>query len=194
MKKSIITKKSEKLHLSRNLLCISLLFFLIICAGLASAKTYHITLLTVGEGGTADGIGGTADAYLDIRPGSGRIFLDSFPLTKLDTQISTRYAKEIACDYLDMDCSGKDFFYTIRSGSTIVGGPSASASLTVLTIAALKNLKLDNTTVMTGTINSGGSIGPVGGIPKKALAAQNAGFKRVLVPLFSINMDSAALN
>ncbi|MBW2991442.1 hypothetical protein KY348_07115 [Candidatus Woesearchaeota archaeon] len=164
------------------------ILLLVLCIQLASAKTYHITLLTVGEAG-ADTVGGTADAFLDVKYGTGRIFLDSFPLTKIDTQISTRYANEIACDHLDMDCSGHDFFYTIRAGSTIVGGPSASAPLTVLTIAALKDLELRNDTVMTGTINSGGSIGPVGGTVKKAMAAEKAGFKRVLIPLFSFNLE-----
>jgi len=146
-----------------------------------------MTLLTIGDVGD-DTVGGTADAFLEVKPGSGRIFLDSFPLTKIDTQISTRYASKIACDYLDRECSGLDFFYTIRAGSTIVGGPSASASLTILTIAALEGIELDNETVMTGTINSGGSIGPVGGILQKARAAEKAGFERVLIPMFSINL------
>jgi len=169
-------------------LFISLLLFLLLSCAFVSAKSHHITLLTVAETGT--GItGGTADAYLEIKPGSGRIFLDSFPLTKIDTQISTRYANKIACDYLDIDCSNKDFFYTIRADSTIVGGPSASASLTVLTIAALKGITLRNDTVMTGTINSGGSIGPVGGIVSKAEATEKAGFKRMLVPRFSIALE-----
>ena len=155
---------------------------------LVSAKSYHMTLLTVGEMGN-ETFGGTADAYLQVKYGTGRIFLDSFPLTKIDTQISTRYANEIACDYLDMDCSHYDFFYTIRADSAIVGGPSASGSLTILTIAALKNLHLRNDTVMTGTINSGGSIGPVGGIVKKSTAAQKAGFERVLIPILSFNIE-----
>jgi len=167
-----------------------LISFLLISCALVSAKQHHINLLTVGEIGD-EVIGGTADAYLEVKYGSGRIFLDSFPLTKLDTQISTRYANEVACDYLNTDCSHYDFFYTIRADSTIVGGPSASAPLTILTIAALKNFNLRNDTVMTGTINSGGSIGPVGGIVKKAMAAQKEGFKRVLIPVFSINMEEA---
>nr|MCK4929650.1 hypothetical protein [Nanoarchaeota archaeon] len=178
----------------KKVLLFILLLILLLYLNLASAKTYHMTLLTIGE---ADGeiFGGTADAFLEIKHGTSRIFLDSFPLTKIDTQISTRYANELACDYLDMDCSGYDFFYTIRAGSTIVGGPSASGPLTVLTIAALKNLELKKDTVMTGTINSGGSIGPVGGILKKAFAAEKAGFKRVLIPMFSFNIgETTSLN
>jgi len=162
---------------------------LLISSAMASAKTYHITLLTVGEVGE-ETVGGTADAYLEVKPGTGRIFLDSFPLTKLDTQISTRYANRVACDYLDEECDDRDFFYTIRAGSTIVGGPSASAALTVLTIAALKGVEPRNDTVMTGTINSGGSIGPVGGVYNKALAAEKANFTKMLIPLFSIDAHS----
>ena len=186
-------KKVVLLRILRGLLRVTshttfLLLFLLTFISFASAKTHHITLLTIGEIG-GDTVGGTADAFLEIKHGRGRIFLDSFPLSKIDTQISTRYANEIACDYLDMDCSAYDFFYTIRAGSTIVGGPSASAPLTILTIAALKNLELRNDTVMTGTINSGGSIGPVGGVVKKALAAEKAGFKRVLIPMFTISLE-----
>ena len=172
--------------MKKFLLIIFIITFL--CIGLVSAKTYEMTLLTVGEAGSGI-VGGTANAFLEVKPGSGRIFLDSFPLTKIDTQISTRYANKIACDHLDMDCSGHDFFYTIRADSTIVGGPSASGPLTILTIAALEDLKLREDTVMTGTINSGGSIGPVGGIVKKAIAAEKAGFKRMLIPMFSINLQ-----
>lgn len=172
--------------MKKQVIIIMLIVLLNLC--LVSAKAYHMTLLTVGEIGN-ETFGGTADAYLEVKYGTGRIFLDSFPLTKIDTQISTRYANEIACDYLDMDCSHYDFFYTIRADSAIVGGPSASGSLTILTIAALTNLKLRNDTVMTGTINSGGSIGPVGGIVKKAMAAEKAGFKRVLIPVLSFNLE-----
>lgn len=151
----------------------------------AAAEKGHLTLLTVGERGN-ETIGGTADVYLDVKPGSGRIFIDSFPLTKIDTQISARFANEVACDFLDKDCSDKDFFYTIRATSSVVGGPSAGAALTVLTIAVLEDLDLNESVVMTGTINSGGIIGPVAGIEEKVKAAKREGFKKALVPKRSI--------
>ncbi|MGV8161814.1 MAG: S16 family serine protease [Candidatus Nanoarchaeia archaeon] len=151
----------------------------------ASAEKGHMTLLTVGERGN-ETFGGTADIYLEVRPGSGRIFIDSFPLTKMDTQISTRFAKEVACDFLEKDCSNKDFFYTIRAKSSVVGGPSAGAALTVLTIAVLENKELNESVVMTGTITSGGIIGPVAGIEDKVDAAKKEGFTKVLIPKRSI--------
>lgn len=165
---------------------IYILFLLIILYSFSAyAEKGHMTLLTVGERGN-ETMGGTADVYLEVTPGSGRVFIDSFPLTKLDTQISTRFAKEVACDFLDEDCSNKDFFYTIRAKSSVVGGPSAGAALTVLTISVLEKLELDESVVMTGTINSGGIIGPVAGIEEKAEAAKREGFKKALVPKRSI--------
>ena len=145
---------------------------------LAAAQSNEISVLSV----TNESIGGVADIYLEIRPGHNSLFLDSFPLTKLDTQISTRFAREYACKLVDKDCTSLDFFYVIRASSTIIGGPSAGAAITVLTYATLEDLELDDNTIMTGTIDSGGLIGPVGSIPEKVGAAMSAGFERVLVP------------
>lgn len=169
--------------MNKNILIILVLIMLISVQ--VSAEKGHMMLLTVGERGN-ETFGGTADVYLEIRPGSGRIFLDSFPLTKLDTQISTRFAKEVACDFLEEDCSDKDFFYTIRAKSSVVGGPSAGAALTVLTIAVLEDKDLNESVIMTGTINSGGIVGPVAGIAEKVDAAKDAQFKKVLIPKRSI--------
>ena len=63
--------------------------------------------------------GSLADLYLEIKPGSGRVFIDSFPLSKLDTQISTRFAKEVACNFLERDCSNYDFFYSVNTAINI---------------------------------------------------------------------------
>ena len=152
--------------------------------GLAYLDSGHISLLTVAESGdnASTERGGVADLYLAIKPGTGRIFIDSFPISKEDTQITTRFAEEMACDFLDVDCSHYDFFYTISAESSIVGGPSAGAAATVLTASMLDNQRLDDKTVMTGTINSGYLVGPVAGIEQKTLAAQNFGFTKVLIP------------
>ena len=147
---------------------LNIIIFLLLIIPLVSAKSGEISLLSiVGE----DEIkGGIANLYLEIRPGNGGIYIDSFPLTKLDTQITTRFSNQIACNFLEVDCSKYDFFYTIRAAASIVGGPSAGAPTTILTIAVLDGLKLDEAVVITGTINSGGLIGPVGGVNEKIIA------------------------
>ncbi len=170
----------------RNPVFLSLfLFALVLFIPLGSAKEGSIMLLTVSEG--SDHIfGGTAELHLDIREGSGRIFIETMPLMKVDTQISIRFAQEFACNFLDVDCDQYDFYYTIRAESNVVGGPSAGMPITVLTIALLGDYPLRNDTVATGTINAGGLVGPVAGILEKAKAAEGIGFRRILVPPFAL--------
>ncbi|MBR9692929.1 hypothetical protein GOV07_03270, partial [Candidatus Woesearchaeota archaeon] len=152
------------------------------------AQTGHLTLLTVTETDSPldERHGGTADLFLEMKPGNGQIFIDTYPLTRVDTQSSTRFANQVACAYVETDCSRYDFFYTIRAGSPVIGGPSAGAAIAVLTVAMLDGLELDSNMAMTGTINSGGLIGPVAGEKEKSMAAAEAGLTTVLISSFSV--------
>jgi predicted S18 family serine protease len=146
----------------------------------------HIKLLAVyQEGETFKG--SSADVELEIKEGQGRVFLETVPLSKMDTQISTRFAKEMACKYANVDCSNYDFFYTIISSAGIVGGPSAGGAISALTFAMLEDLNVDQTAAMTGTINSGGLIGPIGSLKEKIMAAKEAGIMKVLIPTVQAN-------
>lgn len=160
-------------------LAIVLLIMTTIIAVPVSART--IKLLAVAESG-GQTKGALAELSLEIKPGEGRVFLETFPLTQIATQVSMRFAKQVACAELDKDCSVYDFFYTIRSPPGIIGGPSAGAAATALTVAELENLEINESIGITGTINSGGIIGPVGGIEQKVQAANETGIKEVLVP------------
>lgn len=147
----------------------------------AYAKQGTIKLLALVE--NEDNSTGTlADLSLEIGPGMGRVFLETFPLTKIATQVSLRFAQQVACSELDADCSGKDFFFTIRAAPGIVGGPSAGASAAVLAAAMVDGRTLDPNVVITGTINSGGLIGPVGGLQHKLEAAAKGGMTTMLIP------------
>lgn len=130
--------------------------------------------------------GMTADLYVEIHEGKGRVFVDTMPLTEIDTQASARLAQEVACEILDANCSGYDFFFIIRSQFSMVGGPSAGGAMTAAAIAALlnisMNISMNENVIMTGTINPDGSIGPVGGILEKAEAAYNANATYFLIP------------
>lgn len=148
----------------------------------ALAVEGSMKLLAVKETANNTYEGSAADLRLEIEQGTGRVFLDTYPLIKLDTQISTRFAKQVACDYLDISCGSHDFIYTITADTSIIGGPSAGAATAVLTVALLSNIPIDGDTTVTGTINSGGIIGPVGGLKEKIDAAAQAKLKRVLIP------------
>ncbi|MDO8656812.1 MAG: S16 family serine protease, partial [Nanoarchaeota archaeon] len=138
-------------------------------------QQYHLKLLAVQESDNKTLTGSDADLYLEIQKGSGRVFLETFPLTKLDTQISTRFAKDAACHHFKLECDQYDFIYTIKAKSSIIGGPSAGAAIAALTTIAVLDIPYDDkSTTVTGTINSGGIIGPVGGIQQKLEAAAQA--------------------
>ncbi|MBU0757582.1 MAG: hypothetical protein KKF44_05935 [Nanoarchaeota archaeon] len=176
-------------YISKKIL-LMLLFFAIV--PLCNAKNGQMKLLAVSEIEDKES-GSSADLFLEIKPGNGRIFIDSFPLTKLDTVMSTRFANEIACDYSDTDCEKYDFFYTIRANAAIVGGPSAGAAIALLTISVLEEWTIDETISITGTINSGGLVGPVSGISEKITYADKMGLKKIMIPKWSsINESTIA--
>ncbi|MEK6901034.1 MAG: S16 family serine protease, partial [Nanoarchaeota archaeon] len=151
---------------SKVILSLLLILLLIPSLSAQNGKQYHLKLLAVQEEGTTY-IGSNADLYLELKEGTGRVFLDTFPLTKADTQISTRFAKDIACTHFKLDCDYYDFIFTIRATSNIVGGPSAGAAAAALTTIAVLDLPYTQDVAVTGTINSGGIIGPVGGVKEK---------------------------
>ena len=163
----------------KKMIATLLFIFLFSIVPISAQKIGHITLLAVSE---ATELGSTADLYLRIQKGTGGIYIDTFPLTKLDTQLSTRFAQQIACDFLDKECDDSDFFYTIQSDATIIGGPSAGAALAAMTVAMLDNLEINDSVAITGTINVGGLIGPVGSIVSKIDAAKQQGITKVLIP------------
>ncbi|RLI91426.1 MAG: ATP-dependent protease LonB [Candidatus Altiarchaeales archaeon] len=63
-----------------------------------------------------------------------------------------------------------------------VEGDSASVSVAVAVISAFKNVKIDQSVAMTGSLTVRGEVLPVGGITQKIEAAIDAGLKRVIIP------------
>src|SRR3989338_979096 len=98
----------------RVTVCIAVL--ILVSIAVPAQEQFHTHLLAVEEKSDGQLKGSSADLYLELQPGSGRVFIDTFPLTKFDTQISTRFAKEVACDFIDNDCNDIDFIYTIKAG------------------------------------------------------------------------------
>jgi uncharacterized protein len=141
----------------------------------------NITLLALLENSTGKS-GSAAQLSLELRPGQERVFLETFPMTKVTTQASLRFAQQIACRQLEIDCSRYDFLFTIRALPGIVGGPSAGGAATLLTASLLLNKTVPDDFAMTGTINSGGLVGPVGGLKQKIEAAAGNGIKTAFIP------------
>lgn len=63
-----------------------------------------------------------------------------------------------------------------------VEGDSASVSVAVAVISALKNVPVDQSVAMTGSLTVRGEVLPVGGVTQKIEAAVETGLKKVIIP------------
>ncbi len=79
-----------------------------------------------------------------------------------------------------------DFHYPIAVNIDVtnIGGPSAGLAMTLGVIDALTSGSVTggHTVAATGTIDSAGNVGDVGGVPQKTIAVENAGASIFLVP------------
>ncbi|MFH2112782.1 MAG: S16 family serine protease [Candidatus Bathyarchaeota archaeon] len=124
-------------------------------------------------------------ADVDLVEGQGRVLVNTEVINGMDIQASVRTAATVVESLLGVSFSGTDIILTVRAEESVeaVDGPSAGGAITVAIMAAIGHNEIVDGVYMTGTINSDGSIGEVGGVPYKALAAAEAGAKVVLVPM-----------
>ena len=190
----IFLKKNKKIKKNKKeLLKIYLLKFILI--GLIIFGFYYtnnsfsntIQLLAVSENSKGEINGGSLiNLSLKIKPGNGEIYVNLNSIEEVDTQISIINSQKIACDIFNLDCQNYDFYYEFSSSSIILKGPSASTAIAILTAKTVKKEKIkEKETVITGSLNSGGLIGNVGGITQKILVAKQNKIKKVLIPIFS---------
>lgn len=136
----------------------------------------------VSKTATGELVGVATDFVITVAPGSGHVYVETWPLAEVDMQASARLAAQIAGKVLGVDMSEYDVFIQIKADSPIIGGPSAGGTMTVGIIAALEGWKVNPKVMMTGMINPDGTIGPVGGILEKASAAHDVGAEIFLIP------------
>ncbi|MBI4182213.1 MAG: hypothetical protein HY520_04575 [Candidatus Aenigmarchaeota archaeon] len=130
-----------------------------------------------------DGQGVVTEVQVQVLPGSGRTLASIEDiLFFVDTQASIRTAREVASTATGFDLSLHDLVYTVTANASAIEGPSAGAALTIATIAALEGKPLREDVMITGTIEPDGSIGQVGEVERKAMAAKAAGAALFLIP------------
>ena len=131
-----------------------------------------------------DGEGIITTLAVQIKRGSGRILTN---IDKLlfwtDTQNSIRIARMVVENITGKSLARYDLIYTIETNASVVEGSSAGAAIVIATIAALEGKRINKSVMITGSINHDGTLGPVGNVMEKAIAAKNAGAKLLLVPL-----------
>jgi len=132
---------------------------------------------------TEDGKGMSADLLLYTIPGTGRIaFITSGSLVGKDTQTTGNISLLVAKKETGVSVNNLDFIFDIRANASEVDGPSAGAAMALLSYALLSEKQLPVDVAVTGTINNDGSIGMVGGVGPKSLAAADSGIKLFLIP------------
>ena len=136
-----------------------------------------------------EGEGVAASLTVETKNGENRILTNIDKLIFwIDTQESIQTAKTVAKNITNIETYNIDIIYSIDANNAdVVGGPSAGAALTVATVSVLKQEPLDQSIMITGTIDKNGSIGKVGGIDQKARAAKKLGAELLLVPKSSLN-------
>lgn len=160
----------------------SLLSPLVLAQCPSEGNTVQIKAPAVSKTSSGELVGVATTFSITVAPGSGHVYVETWPLTEVDMQASARLAAQIAGEVLGVDMSKYDVYIQVRADAPTIGGPSAGGTMTVGIIAALEGWKLRDDVMMTGMINPDGSIGPVGGILEKASAAHSVGAKLFLIP------------
>jgi uncharacterized protein len=130
-----------------------------------------------------EGSGVITELFVQAVPGNGKTLanIDNI-LFFTDTQTSIRTARAVAENVTGKELSEINLIYTIVANASVITGPSAGGALTVATIAALEEKGINQSVMMTGSINHNGIIGPVGQIIEKAKAAADVGAELFLIP------------
>ncbi len=177
-----------KWHGTQALLVLALLAVPLL-APLAGAQqgytwTRTVTMLVPAVARTSTGYVGVMSRLVVTvaAPGSGTVYVSADPLTELDMQAAARMAAVIGTLLAGYDYYSFDYFIRVESNSTIVGGPSASGAMAVAIMAALRGKTIPSNFSMTGMVDPDATLGPVGGVPEKLLAAADAGVKVFVIP------------
>ena len=128
--------------------------------------------------------GSMINISVEIRPGEGRVLVQTKPLMGTVFQDAANTAVYVAQNKTGMQLSGSDVIFSIESSNEIpsVDGPSAGALMTLLVISALEKKELKNDVTLTGTIDQYGHVGAIGGVVEKAKAANESGKRLLLLP------------
>lgn len=139
-----------------------------------------------------DGNGILLDLFVKAEEGDGRIFTDIENLIFwTDTQESIKTARLVAEKITNISTKNIDLTYTLKAGdnTSVVGGSSAGAILTVATVAVLTEQNIDPSVLISGGINENGTVFEVGGLKGKISIAKEYGVELFLVPKNTIGVE-----
>lgn len=128
--------------------------------------------------------GALMNISVEIRPGKGRVLVQTTPLMGVVFQDAANTAVYLAESRTGKQLSSSDIIFSISAPDEVPGvdGPSAGALMTLLAISAIDNATLNDSITLTGTIDNEGYIGAIGGAVEKAQAAKEGGKTLFLIP------------
>lgn len=134
--------------------------------------------------------GSMLNISVEIRPGEGRVLVQTKPLMGTVFQDAANTAVYAAQNKAGMQLSNSDVIFSIesQSGTPSVDGPSAGALMTALVTSVLEHKELKKDVTMTGTIDQYGHVGAIGGVIEKAKAAKESGKTMFLLPEENSNL------
>ena len=120
----------------------------------------------------------------EVKPGEGRVLVDTQPLMGVVFQDAANTAVYVAQNRTGVNLAGSDVIFSINAPGAVpsVDGPSAGALMTLLVISAIENRPLKPDVTLTGTIDENGNVGAIGGVVEKAQAAKDSGKSLFLLP------------
>src|SRR3954447_15394649 len=89
---------------------------------------------------------------------------------------------ELAPDVPEDWFANHDIHVHVPAGAVPKDGPSAGVAMAVALASLVTGKPVSSDVAMTGEVTLTGQVLPIGGLKEKALAAQRAGIKRILVP------------
>jgi predicted S18 family serine protease len=121
---------------------------------------------------------------VEIRPGEGRVLVQTRPLMGIVFQDAANTAVLVAQNSTGKQLANRDVIFVVEAQDQIpaVDGPSAGALMTSLVILALTGVEPPQDVALTGTIEPSGHIGAIGGVVEKAQAAREYGKTLILLP------------
>jgi len=133
---------------------------------------------------TSEGVGTVFPFGVEVKVGTGKLLINLGNLVFIeDTQNSIKKAYVVAGKVTNKNINNYDFtYFSDTTDLTIIGGESAGAAITILTIAALENKTIPEKVIITGAITENGSVTKVGAVAAKAKAVGERGYTTLLVP------------
>ena len=118
-----------------------------------------------------------------LLPGTGKLLLTGNlkDVMKESARAALSYAKRIVPEMSDR-LKALDIHIHVPEGAVPKDGPSAGIAMATAIVSVFTGRKVRRDVAMTGEITLRGKVLPIGGLPEKAVAAQRAGCRHILIP------------